>query len=310
MPPARTKIRVAIMVDGANLWHGIVDTHGRKRATTAMGNILAHLPSLIARHEPGCVVVSRDLFFIDEPEYRSVGNEVERAGFVVRYIDAPKLTPQARADGHSRADDHALKRHAMDEVDSFDMLLLVTNDGDYVPLVEILQRAGRQVVVGGYETSGTKMVRLSGELKRTADRILPLQALADKEAPMSSESLPPSDPPNLRLKIEIYRDQTPIYHLEVGTGIIEVGRASKSKNHQPDVDLSEEDVGSILSRRHLRLRFVDRDHVIVQVHAKCSRPNWFNGSLLQPGESVLMSSEDELMLGDENNGFGLLINKS
>ncbi|MBK9409752.1 MAG: NYN domain-containing protein [Gemmatimonadetes bacterium] len=54
--------------------------------------------------------------------------------------------------------------------DNFDVLLLVTGDEDFVPLVAEVQRSGKQVVIASFQHG------LSPQLRQVADVFLPLEA--------------------------------------------------------------------------------------------------------------------------------------
>jgi uncharacterized LabA/DUF88 family protein len=304
--------RVAIMVDGANLAYGVVDCFGRAGRIEALRRILHRLPqAATGMLSPDARIVCRLLFLIDSPVFRSIGQEIAETAFDICYVAASALTDRERRELRSRADDGALKARAIAQVDDYDILVLVSNDGDFVSLVETLQAHGRPVVLGYLQcnTDDGGRVLVSQALQRAASQSLDLHSLSQREDPVPNPQKPSESEQN-RHVLDLYQGEKLVEHQFVSTEVVEVGRHSKTRTWQPDLDLAPHDTSKFTSRRHLCLRFLEDGRCLVQIHADCRGSTWLNGDRMFPGETSFYQAGDRLVLGHEEQGLRLALSAS
>jgi uncharacterized LabA/DUF88 family protein len=156
--------RVGIFIDVQNIYHSAKNLHGsrvnfRELIRSAVGNrSLARALAYVVKSEgivPENEVHGEAAFF----------DALRDAGLELRQKDL-----QVYAGGSKKADwDVGLAVDAIRLASSIDVVILVTGDGDFVPLVEYLKQGmGRQVEVVAFGRA------TSGKLREVADRFLDL----------------------------------------------------------------------------------------------------------------------------------------
>ena len=297
-------MRIAIFVDGTNLIESTRRAFQGRPIGATVGRILANLlgAGLAQAGLENGTVVARRMFLVDDKQYTPLADDIEAAGFTLHRIAAPKLSERDRERSLSRADDRALADavQAGAAAGQFDTCVLVTNDGDFISLVDKLETDGISIVLGYLQPPGRSQSapRVNANLAKAVPRHVRLFDLADMElAPMASKAIRPM--------LRLFMGETCITTCEMGTETLDIGRSSK-KFGRTDVDLAEWDKEKILSRRHLSLRF-SGGQLIARIPLEASRPTWCNDHLLEPGESCLLVAGTELVLGDADDGFRLEI---
>ncbi|MBM4402720.1 MAG: NYN domain-containing protein [Candidatus Cloacimonetes bacterium] len=107
-------------------------------------------------------------------------NKLHRLGFVVRHFPLRHYS-----DGTDKGDiDHELIVDIYDREREYDILVLVSADGDYTPLVKSLQRRGKRVIV----ISHTKAIARS--LRESGAQILPVEKMVKLAPNLIMEHLP------------------------------------------------------------------------------------------------------------------------
>ena len=152
-----TNQRVAVLVDVQNLYHSA------KHMFSARVNYQTLLEEVVA----GRMLV-RSLAYVvkagDLAEEQAFFDALTKAGFEVKSKDL-----QVFAGGMKKADwDVGITVDAIKLADKLDVIVLVTGDGDYVPLVEYLKNQGRRVEVFAFGKSA------SAKLKESADEFVDL----------------------------------------------------------------------------------------------------------------------------------------
>ncbi len=188
MTSAHPDQRVGIFIDAQNIYHSA------KNLYQARVNFAELLRTLIAdRHLTRAVayVVKSEGIVPQDPDARSAGRGTEssffdalrKAGVELRLKDL-----QVYPGGMKKADwDVGLAVDAIRMANSYDVAVLVTGDGDFVPLVEYLRWGmGKQVEVAAFSRT------TSGRLRESADRFVELESI-----------------PRIRLKIRSQREKRP-----------------------------------------------------------------------------------------------------
>lgn len=167
--------RVGIFVDVSNLYHSVKNLYN---ARVNYKNLIKHLTG-------NRKLIRAVAYVISTEEQREVGSApkqdlqgrpaspesaffdaLERAGMELRSKDL-----QVFAGGAKKGDwDVGLTVDAIRMAPMFDVVILVTGDGDFVPLVEYLQWGlGKSVEVAAFSRSA------SGRLKESADQFINLE---------------------------------------------------------------------------------------------------------------------------------------
>lgn len=165
--------RVGIFVDAQNIYHSAKNLHNSRvnfvelmRAVLA-GRSPARAFAYVVKSEGIGVPQHVGTYSAPQPttEERSLGEEsffeaLRTAGFELRLKDI-----QIYPGGMKKADwDVGLAIDAVRTASSFDVAVLVTGDGDFIPLVEYLKWGlGKRVEVAGFSRT------TSGKLKEAAD---------------------------------------------------------------------------------------------------------------------------------------------
>jgi uncharacterized LabA/DUF88 family protein len=151
--------RIGIFIDAQNIYHSAKHLY-RSRVNFSelikflTGNrTLARAVAYVAKSDP---ITGEDSFF----------DALRKSGFELRIKDL-----QIFSDGSKKADwDVGIAVDAIRTAHSLDVIILVTGDGDFIPLVEYLQVGlGKRVEVAGFSKT------TSGHLKEVVDRIIELE---------------------------------------------------------------------------------------------------------------------------------------
>lgn len=167
--------RVLVAIDGANFAHQI--------KFFGDGNIgfdfavLKNLLSRLGAFQGAIYYTARN------PEDVGVDaflNKLHELGFLVRHFPLRHYR-----DGTVKGDvDHELIVEMYDREREYDMLILVSADGDYTPLVRSMQRRGKKVVVLSHTMAMAESLRESGA------QILSLERMAKFAPNLIMERLP------------------------------------------------------------------------------------------------------------------------
>ena len=304
-------MQTAILVDYANLYHNILNDPSRAGdANEGAAAALAALDRYLTTYNIRCLheteFTARHAFLLNEERFCAAIPALEQLGFKATVVQHRRKTLDEAALNLSADDDGELIGVAMGLCPSVDAFVLVSNDGDFLSLVEKARHQGRFVVVAAYETGKS---RLSGTLRRAADEVLPLRdILLDKPEPEPLSDRDPAEPepapPGPAL--EIYHGGKSILAFPLERQEVEVGRRSIRLAHFPHIDLTDYDVDKAISRKHLCVATVSPGRYLLQVHTECSRPTWLAGQPLFPGESILLDNGDKVVLGGSQ-GFGVIV---
>lgn len=175
--------RVGIFVDVSNLYHSVKNLYnarvnykqlikhlqGNRKLIRAVAYVIQTEEPRENTHAPHQKPFERTL---GKPEAKMLTGEsaffdaLERAGMELRIKDL-----QVFAGGAKKGDwDVGLAVDAIRMAHMFDVVILVTGDGDFVPLVEYLQWAeGKSVEVAAFSRSA------SARLKESADQFINLE---------------------------------------------------------------------------------------------------------------------------------------
>lgn len=151
--------RVGIFIDVQNLYHSVKNLFG------ARVNYQELIKYLVAERR-----LIRAVAYVVKTETTlgesSFFDALKQAGLELRIKDI-----QIFADGSKKADwDVGMAIDAVRMANSLDVIVLVSGDGDFVPLVEYLKwGAGREVEVAAFSRS------VSGKLKDASDVFIPIE---------------------------------------------------------------------------------------------------------------------------------------
>ncbi len=160
-PPSDANLRIGVFIDVANLYHSAKNLyHGR-----------VNYPELL-KYLVGNRQLVRALAYVVRSE-TAVGEAsffeaLEKTGFQLRSKDL-----QVYGDGTKKGDwDVGLAVDAIRMADSLDVIVLVTGDGDYLPLVDYLKWGrGKSVEVAAFHRSA------SAKLQEAADKFLNIESI-------------------------------------------------------------------------------------------------------------------------------------
>ena len=150
--------RVGVFIDVQNIYHSVKNLYGmRVNFETLLKTVVSDRPlvravAYVAKSE---TAAGEDSFF----------EALRKTGLELRCKDL-----QVYADGMKKADwDVGMAVDAIRMANFLDVIILVTGDGDFVPLVEYLKWGmGRQVEVASFEKT------TSARLRESADRFVAL----------------------------------------------------------------------------------------------------------------------------------------
>ena len=148
--------RTAVLLDQANLAGIATQSYGRK----------VNFSSLLETLRAGHKLVRAVAFVVDNggTAFGAFCDTLRKSGWDLR-IKRPKRF----ADGRSKADwDMGIAMEAINLKDKVDTLILVSGDGDFVPLVRRLQRWGQRVQVASFPGG------LASDLVAVADEVIEL----------------------------------------------------------------------------------------------------------------------------------------
>lgn len=144
--------RVIVFIDVQNLYHSAKNLYG---ARVNFKNLL--LQAVSARN------LVRAIGYVaksDEPGEASFFDALEKAGIETRIKDL-----QVYPDGTKKGDwDVGLAIDAVRLSPKADAVVLISGDGDFIPLLEYLKASGNQIEVMGFgRTTSTALKELAGE---------------------------------------------------------------------------------------------------------------------------------------------------
>jgi len=151
--------RIGIFIDAQNIYHSAKHLyHSRVNFSELVKSLtgnrtLARAVAYVAKSDPN---TGEESFF----------DALRKSGFELRMKDL-----QIFSDGSKKADwDVGMAVDAIRMAQSLDVIILVTGDGDFIPLVEYLQVGlGKRVEVAGFSKT------TSGQLKEVVDRVIELE---------------------------------------------------------------------------------------------------------------------------------------
>ncbi len=159
--PSYANQRVGIFIDVANLYHSAKNLyHGRVNYAELMKNLIGERQLIRAL----AYVVKSDTAVGEASFFEAL----TKAGLELRSKDL-----QVYGDGLKKGDwDVGLAVDAIRMSDFLDVIVLVTGDGDYIPLVNYLKWGrGRLVEVAAFHRSA------SGKLQEAADKFIDMESI-------------------------------------------------------------------------------------------------------------------------------------
>lgn len=165
--------RVGIFIDIQNLYHSSKNLYNARVnykeliKTLVSGRKLIRAIAYVIKTEADSAVVTRTEGEAVSPE-AAFFDALKRAGIELRIKDI-----QIFPGGMKKADwDVGMAVDAVRMVDFLDVVVLVTGDGDFIPLVEYLKWGkGREVEVAAFSRSA------SGKIKEVADEFIALEEI-------------------------------------------------------------------------------------------------------------------------------------
>lgn len=157
-PPAQpAAARVGVFVDAANLSASARREFGSK---LDYRSLLAH----VVDGRPKASAVAFVVRDGEEGAYLGFVSSLRDSGYEIR-----EKRPKPRSDGTRKADwDMGIAMEILDQLDSLDVVVLCSGDGDFVPLVQRLRREGKRVEVAAFRASTDEA------LVKAADVFVPL----------------------------------------------------------------------------------------------------------------------------------------
>jgi uncharacterized LabA/DUF88 family protein len=158
---SRPNQRVGVFLDAQNIYHSAKNLHKARvnfqelLKGAVSGRQLVKATAYVAKSDPS---TGEDSFF----------EALRQAGFDLRVKDL-----QVYADGAKKADwDVGLAVDAMRLAPSLDVVVLITGDGDFVPLIEyIRQGLGRTVEVVAFLRTASRQLRENVDFFKDLDSI-------------------------------------------------------------------------------------------------------------------------------------------
>ncbi len=174
--------RVGIFVDVQNVYHSAKHLHqSRVNFQELMKTLTARRPLVRAF----AYVVKSDTALGEESFFEALRN----AGFELRVKDL-----QIFSDGVKKGDwDVGMAIDAVRLAASIDVAILVTGDGDFVPLIEYLKNLGKQVEVAAFSRTA------SARLREAADGFTEIELIPKvfiRINPRRLGTVPGSEPPH------------------------------------------------------------------------------------------------------------------
>ena len=154
--------RVAVLIDIQNLYHSAKNLYSRRV------NFKEVLTTAVAKRQ--LVRSFAYVVYTETEEEQSFFNALEKLGIEIRVKDL-----QIFYGGMKKADwDVGIAIDGVRLANSVDVIVLMSGDGDFVPLVEYLKNVGTQIEVVAFGKSA------SSKLKESADDFLDLSNNYDK----------------------------------------------------------------------------------------------------------------------------------
>ncbi len=150
-------LRTGVFVDAANLSASARRDFGSKFDYRAL------LLEVLDGRPKACALayVVRDG---DEGPYQGFTSSLRDGGYEIR-----EKRPKQRGDGSRKADwDMGIAMEILDAIDSLDIVVLCSGDGDFLPLVKRLQREGKRVEIAAFRAA------TDDALIKAADAFVPL----------------------------------------------------------------------------------------------------------------------------------------
>jgi CRP-like cAMP-binding protein len=163
---------------------------------------------------------------------------------------------------------------------------------DEVELIRIDGTTFNNMIRNNVEIAVRMMRKLAARLRQSNNRIeelLEAQGQARKEPEPEPAPAPPS-PSAARLVAESGRE------FALGTGETMIGRYDPVTGLRPEVDLSEEERGRSVSRRHARIVLRDGTYYLAE-EVGTLNPTLLNGSKLDTGILTPLKTDDEISVG-------------
>lgn len=188
--PSSIHPRIAFFIDAQNLYHSAKHLHGARVNFAELIRAVAGERTVVR----ALAYVVKSEGFVDaiSAGERSFFEALKNAGIELRQKDL-----QVFAGGAKKADwDVGLAVDAIRTASSYDLAVLATGDGDFVPLIEYLRWGlGKQVEVASFGKA------TSAKLKEIADRFTDLDAMprvriAKRREKSSARRAPPSSSGN------------------------------------------------------------------------------------------------------------------
>lgn len=159
--------RVGVFVDAANLSASIRRVTGNQQKL----NFSALLRSVVGQRRKETAIA-----FIVHGEQQEIG-EAGHWGFVQHLraggYEVREKRPKVRADGSRKADwDMGIAMAILDAVDALDVVVLCSGDGDFLPLVQRLQRLGKRVEVASVPQATEESLRRAAQQYYVIDESL------------------------------------------------------------------------------------------------------------------------------------------
>ena len=159
------RTRAMIFVDGENLairYKEMLGSQDSQEHVTHIPDVAVWTPWANAGRHPNCEVIRRHYYTSccgDDQRRDEVCNTLKQVG-----IQQPRVFKRTR-DGRSKMVDITLTTEMLMHAHNgnFDIAVLVTGDGDFVPLVEAVVNMGKRVVLWALESG------LSKRLERSVD---------------------------------------------------------------------------------------------------------------------------------------------
>ncbi|RKX71771.1 NYN domain-containing protein [candidate division WOR-3 bacterium] len=150
------KERIAVFVDSQNLYYSVKAIYGGK----------VDYNKLLYKIRGDRILVKAISYVVHPPEgdVRPFVASLEKIGYEVRLKEI-----RIRGDGSAKANwDMGIALDILGILDKVDTVVLVSGDGDFVPLLSYIRDKGKTVEVYSFEAS------TAYDLRETADRYVPL----------------------------------------------------------------------------------------------------------------------------------------
>lgn len=296
-------MKIGIFIDYANLFINIKNEYG----FSSNEQVEKYINCMISKLEDYLYLMNSELTSVDKTAYmledQGFGNPQDTlVGIKVKKVKSDYKTDEMKKMNQSQHDDEVLMSDALESCEMFDVILVVSNDGDFSSLgKKIASYTACNFWVGTY--CGINC-RPSRYLTSIADKVIPLDDLMNDIDEADAQEVY-EDPIVINDHyIAVYYKGRNIMNYPLDKDYINIGRRSLRKFHLPNIDLSEFDKEKTTSRQHC---FICKsgNNIIFGVDDKCSRGTWVDKEPLKKGEQVILKPGMEIVIGDPSDGFGL-----